>query len=178
MKNEVPTLLMERLLLRPYIRADIPALVPLIGAQEVAATTLRIPHPYSASDAEAFFARIETGAEVRWAITLRPDGALIGGDGLRLERDQNRAELGYWLGVPYWGNGYATEAARAALQYGFEVLGLHRIHASHFSNNPASGAVLRKIGMQHEAHLREHILKWEEYLDLEVYAALRSEYKP
>ena len=178
MRNEVPTLRTDRLVLRPFVRADIPALVPLIGAREVAATTLRIPHPYSASDAEVLFARIETGDEVRWAITLQPDGTLIGGIGLRLERDHNRAELGYWLGVPYWGNGYATEAARAALRYGFGVLGLHRIQASHFSNNPASGTVLRKIGMKHEGTLRKHILKWEKYLDLEVYAVLRSEYTP
>jgi RimJ/RimL family protein N-acetyltransferase len=178
MRNEVPVLRTDRLLLRPFARADIPALVPLIGAREVAATTLRIPHPYSARDAETFFARLETGDEVRWAITLHPEGSLIGGIGLRLERDHNRAELGYWLGVPYCGKGYTTEAAQGVLRYGFETLGLHRIQASHFSNNPASGAVLRKIGMRHEAHLREHILKWEQHLDLEVYAVLRSEDQP
>jgi len=165
------------LLLRAFSRADIPALVPLIGARVVAATTLRIPHPYSASDAEVLFARSETDDELRWATTLL-DRTLIGGVGLRRERDHNRAELGFWLGVPYWGNGYATEAARAVLRYGFESLGLHRIQASHFSNNPASGAVLRKIGMQHEGSLRKHILKWEQYLDLEVYAVLKAEYKP
>ena len=122
--------------------------------------------------------RFHAGEQIAFAITLRTNGTLIGGVGLRRERDHNRAELGFWLGVPYWGNGYATEAARAVLRYGFESLGLHRIQASHFSNNPASGAVLRKIGMQHEASLREHILKWEQYLDLEVCAVLKAEYKP
>lgn len=178
MTDKVPTLPTDRLLLRAFSRTDIPALVPLIGAREVAATTLRIPHPYSASDAEVLFARLERDDEVRWAITLPREGTLIGGLGLRLERDHNRAELGYWIGVPYWGNGYATEAARAVVRYGFEVLKLHRIQASHFSNNPASGALLRKIGMKHEGTLRQHILKWGQRLDLEVYAILGSESAP
>ncbi len=175
MANEIPTLRTDRLVLRAFTREDIPALVSLIGAREVAATTLRVPHPYDASHAEILFGTIESGNEVRWAVTL--NGVLVGGVGMRLERDHNRAELGYWVGVPYWGNGYATEASRAALQHGFEALGLHRIQASHFSNNPASGAVLRKLGMKHEGTHRQHILKWEQYLDLEVYGMLKSEYK-
>jgi RimJ/RimL family protein N-acetyltransferase len=175
MANEIPTLRTDRLVLRAFTREDIPALVSLIGAREVAATTLRVPHPYDASHAEILFGTIESGNEVRWAVTL--NGVLVGGVGMRLERDHNRAELGYWVGVPYWGNGYATEASRAALQHGFEALGLHRIQASHFSNNPASGAVLRKLGMKHEGTHRQHILKWEQYLDLEVYGMLKSEYE-
>jgi ribosomal-protein-alanine N-acetyltransferase len=176
MKNDVSILRTDRLLLRPFARTDIPALVTLTGARGIAATTLRIPHPYSASDAEAFLAKMEEDKQIAFAITMQPAGILIGGLGLRLEPDHNRAELGYWVGVPYWGKGYATEAARVAVRYGFETLGLHRIHASHFSNNPASGAVLRKIGMKHEGCLRDHILKWDQHLDLEVYAVLRSEY--
>jgi len=175
MSIETPTLGTDRLLLRAFSRTDIPALIPLIGAREVAATTLRIPHPYSANHAEFLFARLEGDNEIRWAITLAPDGTLIGGLGLRLERDHNRGELGYWIGVPYWGNGYATEAARAVVQYGFATLNLQRIYASHFSNNPASGALLRKIGMQHEGSFRKHILKWGQYLDLETYALLKAE---
>lgn len=170
-----PTLQTERLLLRPYTRADAPTLVPLIGAREVAATTLRIPHPYSLSDAEDFITRMESGDEKRFAIVLRASATLIGGVGLRVATAHNHAELGYWLGVPYWGKGYATEAARAMVRYGFEQLGLHRIQASHFSNNPASGKVLRKIGMTHEGCKREHILKWGEYLDLELYGMIKPD---
>jgi RimJ/RimL family protein N-acetyltransferase len=96
---------------------------------------------------------------------------------MHLDKQQNHAELGYWIGVPYWGCGYATEAARAMIQYGFDVLKLNRIQASHFANNPQSGRVLRKIGMQHEGCLRQHYLKWGEYVDSKVYGILRSEYK-
>jgi ribosomal-protein-alanine N-acetyltransferase len=169
----------ERLTLRPYEPSDIPTLVPLIGAREVAATTLRIAHPYAESDARDFIARAQegwlSGSELRLGIFLRENGALCGGVGLRIEPDHRRAELGYWLGVPYWGNGYATEAASALMKYGFETLGLHRIFASHVTHNPASGRVLRKIGMRHEGCHRAHILKWGEFLDLEMYGMLASD---
>jgi RimJ/RimL family protein N-acetyltransferase len=163
----------ERLTLRPYSISDIPALLPLIGAREVAATTLRIPHPYTESDARSFIAGTEEGllsaSELRLGIVLRESDTLCGGVGLRIEAEHRRAELGYWIGVPYWGKGYATEAARALVDYGFGTLGLHRIFASHFANNPASARVLRKIGMRHEGSLRAHVLKWGEFLDLEMY---------
>jgi ribosomal-protein-alanine N-acetyltransferase len=172
----------ERLTLRPYALSDIPALVPLIGAREVAATTLRIAHPYAESDARDFIARAQdsllSGDELRLGIFLREKGALCGGVGLRIEREHCRAELGYWIGVPYWGNGYATEASKSIAKYGFETLGLHRIFASHVTHNPASGRVLRKIGMRHEGCQRAHTLKWGEFLDLELYGMLASGLSP
>jgi len=169
----------ERLTLRVYALSDIPALMPLIGTREVAATTLRIPHPYTESDARHFIASSQedhsSGTGLHLAIVLRESGPLCGGVGLRIEPDHRRAELGYWIGVPYWGKGYATEAARAVVEYGFGTLGLHRIFASHFANNPASARVLRKIGMRHEGSLRAHVLKWEEFLDLEMYGMVGSD---
>jgi len=171
------TLDTARLRLRAYSESDIPELVPLIGAREVAATTGRIPHPYMAKDAKDFLARIDVDREVRLAITLRDTGRLIGGIGLRLVEEFQSAELGYWVGVPYWGNGYATEAAREMLRYGFEELRLHRIFASHFKNNPNSGRILRKLGMRYEGCQREHIHKFGEFLDLELYGLLRREWE-
>src|SRR5580658_997504 len=172
----------ERLTLRPYRLSDIAALMPLIGAREVAATTLRIPHPYTESDARDFIVSTQagrlTGSELRLGIILRESGALCGGVGLRIERDHRRAELGYWIGVPYWGNGYATEAASAVVNHVFGALGLHRIFASHFANNPASAKVLRKIGMRYEGCHRGHILKWGEIIDLEMYGMVASDAAP
>ena len=170
-----PTLRTERLLLRAYERSDVPALLPLIGAREVAATTLRIPHPYKEEDAEVLFTPSEEN--VRLAVTLQAEQRLIGGIGLRLDSPHNRAELGYWIGFPYWGRGYATEAAQAVVRYGFEILNLHRIYAEHFGNNPSSGRVLRKLGMKPEGYLPQHILKWGEYLDVAVYGMLRTDFK-
>jgi len=166
-----------RLRIRDYSEADIAELVPLIGAREVAATTGRIAHPYTEEDAKKFLATIATDGEVRLAITLRDSGALIGGIGLRLVEVNQQAELGYWLGVPYWGKGYATEAAQEMLRYGFEDLHLHRIFATHFGHNPASGRVLKKLGMRHEGCQREHIRKWGQFRDSELYGMLRREWE-
>lgn len=175
--NTSPILETSRLKLRPYSEADIAELVPLIGAREVAATTLRIAHPYTEQDARAFLGLAEEPDKIWLAITLRADGRQIGGIGLRVDDQHQHAELGYWLGVPYWGQGYATEASREMLRYGFEVLGLHRIFASHFTHNPASGSVLRKLGMRDEGCQREHLRKWDRFVDSELYGILRQEWK-
>jgi len=172
-----PTLQTGRLRIRPYSESDIPELLPLIGAREVAATTLRIAHPYTEQDARAFL-ELATEPDKLWlAITLRADGRQIGGIGLRLEQQNQHAELGYWLGVPYWGQGFATEAAREMLRYGFEDLKLHRIFASHFKHNPASGNTLKKLGMQYEGCQREHLRKWDQFVDSELYGILRREWQ-
>ncbi len=175
--TEAPTLETARLKLRPYRDDDTPDLIALIGTREVAANSLRIPHPYTEKDAKDFLVRIRNGTETRAAITLRDDGHLIGGVGLRFGFDHQHAELGYWIGVPYWGNGYATEAARAMVRYGFETLQLHRIFASHFKHNAASGRILVKLGMRHEGCQREHIRKWDQFVDLELYGLLRQEWQ-
>lgn len=168
----------DRLLLRKFELADVPELTRLIGAREVAATTLRIPHPYCEQDARNFIAHMQNGpAENPFAITLRLSGTLIGGIGLRIEPEHQHGELGYWIGAPHWGKGYATEAARIVLNFGFDRLKLHRIFAHHFRHNEASGKVLRKIGMKHEGCLRGHVRKWGEFIDIEVYAILKSEWE-
>jgi len=172
-----PTIETPRLKLRPYTEADIPELLPLIGTREVAATTLRIAHPYTEQDANAFLELAKDPDKLWLAITLRSDGRQIGGVGLRVEKQHQHAELGYWLGVPFWGHGYATEAAADILRYGFETLALHRIFASHFKHNQASGRILKKIGMKYEGCHREHLLKWDRFVDSELYGMLRREWE-
>jgi RimJ/RimL family protein N-acetyltransferase len=173
----LPTLETARLQLRPYTESDIAELLPLIGTREVAATTLRIAHPYTEQDARDFLALAQESGKIWLAITLRSDGRQIGGVGLRVDDQHRHAELGYWLGVPYWGQGYATEAAREMLRYGFEELGLHRVFASHFKHNPASGRILVKVGMRYEGCQREHLLKWDQFVDSELYGILRQEWQ-
>ena len=173
--NSPPTLETERLRIRPYSEADIPELLPLVGERAVAATTLRIAHPYTEDDAQSFLELAKQPDKLWLAITLRSEGQQIGGIGLRIEQQHQHAELGYWLGVSYWGQGYATEASREMLRYGFEELNLHRIFATHFKHNPASGRVLKKIGMHYEGCQREHLLKWGQFIDSEMYGLLRRE---
>jgi RimJ/RimL family protein N-acetyltransferase len=114
---------------------------------------------------------------VNFAIVLRERGELCGSIGLLINSRDANAELGYWIGVHYWGQGYATEAAREIVRYAFEQLGLHRIYAAHFGTNPASGRVLQKIGMRYEGTRREHHRKWGEYEDRVEYGLLVSEWR-
>lgn len=159
--------------------SDAPRVQQLAGDKAIAATTSLIPHPYPDGEAErwisAHAASFAAGASARFAITRRDDHLLIGAIGLEIHPKHNRAEVGYWVGQEYWGQGYATEALRAILTYGFS-LGLHRIWAEHFAHNPASGRVMQKVGMSHEGTLRHHMVKWDQAVDCEVYGILSSEF--
>jgi RimJ/RimL family protein N-acetyltransferase len=172
-----PTLRTSRLILRPFAIADAPRVQQLAGAREVALNTIHIPHPYPDGAAEEWISkheqRIEEG-EFSFAID---DGELVGAIGLHMKRGYERAEIGYWLGVPFWGRGYATEAVAAIIRYGFEELKLNRIYAGYFSRNAASGRVMEKNGMKYEGSLRQHVKKWDEYVDVIYYGILRSEWQ-
>jgi [ribosomal protein S5]-alanine N-acetyltransferase len=178
---EQPTLHTQRLILRAFTLADAPDVQRLAGAREIAAMTLTIPHPYQDGMAEEWIKThpkaFNEGKDVNLAIVLRDTGLLCGAIGLGINQEHNHAELGYWIGKPYWGQGYCTEAAKEILRYGFEVLGLHRIHSGHFSHNPASRRVMQKIGMVYEGCRRQHILKWGEYLNIVDYGILKSEWQ-
>lgn len=175
-----PTLTTFRLLLRPFALTDAKRVQQLAGTREVAATTLNLPHPYEDGVAEAWIAthqgNFDQGTAVSFAIVRRSDDSLIGAISLQLKPDHARAVLGYWVGVPYWNQGYCTEAGQAILAYGFEQLRLNKIHATHFRGNRASGRVMQKLGMSHEGTRRQHIRKWGEFLDLEENAILRSDF--
>ncbi len=172
----------ERLLLRRFAETDIPAIVELAGEREIAATTLRIPHPYTEKDArlwlDAQAGQLERDEAVHWAVTLRDGGGLVGAVGLMgISLEHGHAEMGFWIGRPFWNRGYGTEAAGAALDFAFDDLELGRVHAHHFAGNEGSGIILRKIGMRHEGTLRRHIRKWDRRHDVETYGILRDEWK-
>jgi RimJ/RimL family protein N-acetyltransferase len=177
-----PTLQTQRLILRPFTLADAPQVQRLAGDRAVAMTTATIPHPYGDGVAEAWIARhsenFQKGGNIDFAIELREERTLVGAIGLMaISPEHSRAEMGHWIGKPWWGRGHATEAAGATLTYAFESLGLNRVFALHFRGNPASGRVMRKIGMRHEGCLRQHFRKWGELQDEEIYGILKSEYK-
>lgn len=77
--------------------------------------------------------------------------------------------------MPHWGQGFATEAARAVVRHGFETLGLNRIYAHHMTRNLSSGRVLERIGMRREGLLRQRVLKWGRFEDVVIYAVLRGD---
>jgi RimJ/RimL family protein N-acetyltransferase len=144
-ERRIPLLKTEQLVLRAPCRNDIPAIVHFAGDRRVAENAARIPHPYSAGDAEQFIASInrEDGSAT-FAVVL--DGVLIGICGIDLRQDG--AELGYWLGASYWGRGYATEAVRAVIDYAFGELGHEVLQSGARVSNPASRRVLEKCGFQ------------------------------
>jgi RimJ/RimL family protein N-acetyltransferase len=173
-----PTIQTARLRLRPFSLADAPMVQRLAGAAAVAETALNIPHPYEDGMAEAWIlthAPAFAGRERATFAITESSGRLLGAVSLRLEQAHQRAELGYWIGVPYWRQGFATEAARAVIAYGFNALGLNRIQATHLTRNPASGRVMQKAGMTYEGCLRQYVLKNGRFEDLARYAILREE---
>lgn len=178
--TNLPTLTTPRLVLRPFDLADAADVQRLAGDWAIADTTLHIPHPYPNGAAEEWILRhrrdADLGGSVTLAVTRREDGEMVGAISLDLDQRYDRAEMGYWIGRPYWGQGYCTEAAQALVRYGFEQLGLNRIYAIHFTRNPASGRVMQKVGMQYEGTLRQHVKKWGRYEDVKVYGILRGEY--
>ncbi len=177
----VPTLITERLILRAFTLDDAKRVQQRAGAFEIADTTGHIPHPYPDSAAEDWIGghaqEFADGDSATFAITLRATGELSGAIGLTIHPKNSSAELGYWLGVPFWNCGYMTEAARAVIHFGFDSLQLNRIYASHFPRNSASGRVMQKAGMTYEGTLRAHFVRWEKPEDLVYYGILKSEWK-
>jgi len=112
-----------------------------------------------------------------FGIRLKTTDELIGGMGLHIHKDFNRAVLGYWIGLPFWNKGYATEAASAILKFGFEVVEINKIFATHLVENPASGKVMIKNGMIKEGELKDHTKKGEVYQSVYQYRLTRAEYE-
>lgn len=176
-----PTLETGRLYLRPFTLADACEVQKMAGEREVAAMTYRLPHPYPDGMAEEWIrgqeALYRSGREVVFAVTLKPSGQLLGSIGLTCKFEHERAEVGYWLGKPFWGQGYATEAVLAVLGYGFKQLGLRRIFAQVFDRNEASAKVLKKAGLRFEGHLRQHVKKWDRFEDIRIFSVLSDEWR-
>ena len=179
--NDIPTWLSERLIFRKFFPEEAALLSNLAGDYAIAHGCMTIPHPYGIELAEAWITCHEEwyskGSRLIWAIVRKEDGGLIGGISLIFDQDHKRAEVGYWIGVPYWGYGYATEAAGAAMDYAFDELMMNRTTATTFVWNQASERVLEKIGMQREGILRRHLLKEGIYEDVRIYGLLNEEWR-
>jgi ribosomal-protein-alanine N-acetyltransferase len=168
-----------RLLLRPFVASDAQRVAELAGAFEIADTTISIPHPYPAELAVDWITQHQCGPHRSRALPLavtEPASGLVGCVELRdIDAEHAQAELGFWIGKPFWGLGYATEAAAALLRFGCESLDLNRVYAHHMVRNPASGRVLLKLGMRQEGLLRQRVRKWGRFEDVMAYAALRGD---
>ena len=153
---DAPVLRTERLVLRRPETGDVDALVTLADNRKVAEMLARMPNPYGEAEATAFIAMATKSSEAIYVLTTlgeRPGvgGALVGCAGLNMT--DRGLELGYWIGEPYWRKGYATEATRAVLDYGFNELGLEEITAVTHPDNAASQHVLTKCGLKRDGTL-------------------------
>ena len=145
-ERSIPVLETKRLAMRAPRLEDAKTVATLANDRRIAENTARIPHPYKLSDAEGFIKSANAaGGEAVFLITLR-DKTVIGACGVRMKDET--PELGYWLGVPYWGNGYATEALHAVIDYAFTDLAHKALQAGARVTNPASRRVLEKCGFQ------------------------------
>lgn len=178
--GNLPTLITQRLRIRPFYTEDAPMVQKLAGDKAISDATINIPYPYDLRTAEIWIEshsyEVRKGICFNLAVELKEEPCLIGNTSLFFNREHHRAELGYWIGKPYWGKGYCTEAAAAVLEYGFKELKLQRIFAHVFKDNTASVKVLEKIGMTYEGCLRKHIKKHSCFKDESVYSMLAEEF--
>lgn len=173
-----PRLETKRLVLRPFELGDCTDVQRICSDREIAANTRTVEHPYPEGAAEVWIKQHpqfwQSGKSAIFAICLE-SGELVGAIGLEIHPEDHNAELGYWVEGVHRGNGYATEAAREVIQFGFRELGLHRVFAHHLSRNPSSGRVMIKAGMMREGKLRGHNRKWGVFEDIEIYGVLKTD---
>ncbi len=166
----------DRLLLRPFREADAERVAELCSNDRLYRSLLSLPRPYTVECARTWMAAHEenfsAGRSCEFAVTDGAAGCLYGCIGLFCHSRDRNAEMGYWIGEDYWGNGYATEAARAVVEFAFQCKDLHRVYARHFASNPASGRIMQKCGMVYEGTMKEHVFKDGRYEDLVCYGLL------
>lgn len=163
------------LLLRPWQPGDEDSLIKYGNNKKIAMNLRdRFPQPYTQKDAEEWI-NIAGNQTPKTNFAIVVDGHAVGGIGLMLGDDVFRlsAELGYWLGEPYWGKNITTEAVKLVTGYGFDTLSLVRIHAGVFDWNPASGRVLEKAGFTLESRMEKAVVKDGQILDLLNYVKIR-----
>ena len=176
-----PELVTDRLVLRELTPDDASAVAIGAGDRRVAQHLMQVPSPYPVALARRWVMhRIQwwdLGRGVTFAVARAgAPRALIGTVSLRRYLRDRRAELGYWLSATVWGQGFATEAARAAVDFGFRELGLFRVYAQVLAGNRASLRVLDKLGMVNEGVKRQHVNKGRRLHDVVLYGLLRDEW--
>ena len=166
-----PSLKTERLLLREFCLEDSKEVRKLAGNVNVAKMTLNIPHPYESGMAEEWIVSHQKcwqeRTRITYAVVKLNSNQLLGTVGF-VEIEGTQGEIGYWIGEPYWGAGYCTEAVSELIRFSFESLGLERIVAEHLTLNPASGKVMLKAGMSH-LETSETIDRYGKKASMEVY---------
>ncbi len=170
----VPTLASSRLTLRSGTVKDAARITELLQEPEISANLASTPWPYTIQDAQIYLSGVGSSPdEFDWLLD-HPELGVIGSLHLSIIRRHFRGYLGFWLGKPYWNQGFMSEAIQRVIDFGLSDLHLERIEAEHFTHNPASGRAMAKAGMQHEGVRRKAMRKGDSQLDLVVYGVARQ----
>ncbi|MBY0307742.1 MAG: diaminopimelate epimerase [Phycisphaerales bacterium] len=178
----IPTLTTDRLTLRSLTQDDAAAVAALAADKRISDTTLTVPYPYLPHHASSWIsthaAGHSAGFNTVWGILDRRTGHVVGTVGIVCNTRHNTAEIGYWIGVPFWNRGYASEAAGAVLRWAFTQRepALQRIDAHHFIGNEASGRVMAKMGMLYEGLCLAAARKQGKAVDVARYAITREQW--
>jgi RimJ/RimL family protein N-acetyltransferase len=163
--------------IRSYEYSDLEALVKYANNPNISKLLRdKFPFPYTKTDAESWLIHA-CNQEIETNFAIANEKELIGAIGINLQEDVNRfsAEIGYWIGEPFWGKGITTKALKIFSDFAFRNFGLNRIYAHVFEGNVASEKVLLKAGYKKEATLQKAVFKEEKFLDQYIYAILKEE---
>lgn len=170
-RMEQPPITTGRLLLRRFELEDAGDVRRLAENRNLSKTTLNIPWPYGPGVAEKWIGTHARNWTFRtsasWAIIVAESQTLVGAITLTW-MNRSTAELGYWIGEPYWGRGYCSEAAGALIQFAFAELGIKRLVAEHLRSNPASGRVMQKTGMRQVGSARRRD-RYRDKVDMDIF---------
>ncbi len=176
----IPTVIpLSGLILRKLKRNDASSIAQYVNDSEIVKYTYNIPHPYSLKDGEEFVARSmkewRKGTGYVFGIVLKKE--VVGICSLmKVNTEHRNAELGYWLGRKFWGQGIMTTAASAVVTFGFEELKLHRILVYHLEENIASKRIIEKFGFVPEGKEREAIYRFGRWHHVCMYGLLEKEW--
>ena len=175
-----PTLESHNLKLRKLELSDIPYLIQYANNKNISDQIFNIPFPYEEIDAIFRFNFILQGFKNKerfvFAITKRETGEFIGEIGLHLEISNKHAQFGYGIAQDFWNLGFATEATKLVLAFGFNDLDLHKIYATHFPENEASAKVMIKNKMVKEAEMKDHFYINGAFKSIIQYRITKKEY--
>jgi len=176
--DEIKTITTKRLKLRLFQKSDAADVTTLCNNYNIYKNTLYLPYPYSIDDAlswiEHHLDNFNANKTYEFAIIDKERGELFGAIALTNNQKFKNGEIAYWIGEEFWGNGYATEAAQAILQFAFDEKKYHKVFARYFNSNPASGRVMRKLGMKQEGIFIDHVRKENRYEDLVYYGIINQ----
>lgn len=179
--DKFPTLKGTKIILKDLQISDVEDIYSLAKNENVSRYTLNIPYPYKIEDAIWWVnnakEKFKTKEQFTFGIFKSDTHEFIGGIGLIVNQNDHKAEIGYWVGEPFWNKGYTTEALKLILDFGFNELKINKLYAQHLVENIASEKVMQKAGMVYEATLKAHHFKNNAFIDVKQYRLLKDEHK-